>query len=241
MEIRRADVKKLIKKIDKFYDLEVEDQIVVYTYYIVNISGDDYVNEDDIKKCCQAIDLPVPRDIKKKIFSKLIKKKRCVLHGSGIRLAGPESDNFNKKFFKSRIQTKIKGRDLSLFLILDKDINSVSKNLFLDGYYSQSIFEAVKVLEKEIKKKSGVNKIGVGLINHVFNKDNPILSLVDGEELEEVDEREGFRFLFMGTFLGIKNPKSHSIQQLNDPSRALEYLSFISLLLKRIKESKKLA
>ena len=117
-------------------------------------------------------------------------------------------------------------------------IRKVSLELFRNGHYSQAIFEAVKRLEKEIKNKSGVrDKIGVDLVNHVFKKDHPIIKIVDGDEQENIDEREGFRFLYMGAFLGIKNPKSHSIQNLDAPDKALEYLAFLSLLMKRLDES----
>ncbi len=124
-------------------------------------------------------------------------------------------------------------------LKLDPKIINASKKLFDDKHYSQAIFEAIKTLEKESKDKSGIkDRIGVDLVNHVFNKENPIIKIVDGKEQENVDEREGFRFLYMGAFLGIKNPKSHSIQHLDEPDKALEYLSFISLLMKRLDESK---
>lgn len=123
-------------------------------------------------------------------------------------------------------------------LKLHAKIISVSETLFQDGHYSQSIFEAVKILEKEIKNKSKIkDKSGVSLVNHVFNKDNPIIKIVEGNESWQVDEREGFRFLFMGTFLGIKNPKSHDNPNLSDSAKALEYLSFLSLLMKRLDES----
>ncbi len=123
-------------------------------------------------------------------------------------------------------------------LKLHHKVISTSEKLFQDRHYSQAIFEAVKILEKEIKSKSKIrNKIGVDLVNKAFNKDHPIIKIVDGEEQEAIDEREGFRFLYMGAFQGIKNPKSHSIQNLSDPDKALEYLSFISLLMKRLDES----
>ncbi len=123
-------------------------------------------------------------------------------------------------------------------LKLHRKIVTASEKLFRNRHYSQAIFEAVKVLEKEIKTKSGIrNKSGVDLVNHAFKKEHPIIKIVEGEEPENIDEREGFRFLYMGAFSGIKNPKSHSIQNLEDPAKALEYISFLSLLMKRLDES----
>lgn len=123
-------------------------------------------------------------------------------------------------------------------LKLHPKIESASTKLFQNKHYSQAIFEAVKILEKEIKSKSGVrDKSGVSLVNHVFKKDHPIIEIVEGNDSWQVDEREGFRYLFMGTFQGIKNPKSHDNPELQDPYKAVEYLSFISLLMKRLDES----
>lgn len=123
-------------------------------------------------------------------------------------------------------------------LKLHPKIKKACEKLFQNKHYSQAIFEAVKILEQEIKIKSGIrNKIGVDLVNHVFKKEQPIIKIVDGNQQEHVDEREGFRFLYMGVFQGIKNPKSHSIQDLEDQSKALEYISFLSLLMKRLDES----
>lgn len=123
-------------------------------------------------------------------------------------------------------------------LKLHPKIESISAQLFQNKHYSQAIFEAVKILEKEIKTKSGIrDKSGVSLVNHVFNKEHPIIKIIDGDESWQIDEREGFRYLFMGTFLGIKNPKSHDNPELKEPDKALEYLSFISLLMKRLDES----
>ena len=139
---------------------------------------------------------------------------------------------------KGKIQALIQESRFPSELKLHPKVVSVSEKLFQDRHYSQAIFEAVKVLEKEIKTKSKIrNKIGVELVNKAFNKDHLIIKIVEGEEQEQIDEREGFRFLYMGTFLGIKNPKSHDIPNLSDPAQALEYLSFISLLMKRLDES----
>jgi len=123
-------------------------------------------------------------------------------------------------------------------LKLHPKIISASEKLFRDKHYSQAIFEAAKTLEKEIQTKSNIrDRIGVDLVNHAFNKDHPIIKIVEGNELEQKDEREGFRFLYMGAFLGIKNPKSHSMPHLKDPAKAIEYISFFSLLMKRLDES----
>ena len=159
-------------------------------------------------------------------------------HGKGIAVSSPYEAMMRNKMKGVLEEEPILENKIPKVLKLHTKIVSASEKLFHDRHYSQAIFEAVKVLEKEIKSKSGIkNKSGVPLVNKVFNEDHPIIKIVEGDEQEDVDEREGFRFLYMGTIRGIKNPKSHSIQNLSDPTKALEYLSFISLLMKRLDES----
>ena len=123
-------------------------------------------------------------------------------------------------------------------LKLHPKIVKASEKLFNDGHYSSAIFEATKILEKEIKLKSKIkDEIGVKLVNIAFNEKQPVIEIIKGQEQEQIDEREGFRFLYMGVFQGIKNPKSHSIQNLIESDKAIEYLAFISLLMKRLDEA----
>jgi uncharacterized protein (TIGR02391 family) len=121
---------------------------------------------------------------------------------------------------------------------LHPKILSVSQKLFLNGHYSQSIFEAAKLIETEIKKRSKIKKIGEVLANEVFNENHPILKLNNLKTPEEIDEQRGFRYLYAGTFAGIKNPRSHGFDNLNDRKLTVEYLTFLSLLMRKLEKSK---
>lgn len=128
----------------------------------------------------------------------------------------------------------------SSYLNLHPKIIEVTKKLFSDGYYSNAIFDAIIVLEQAIRNKSGVtNKIGVNLMNDVFNYNFPILKLNQGITQEQKDEQQGFMDIFRGIVLGIKNPKSHSIVNLTNSSTAVEYLAFISMLMRKVDASTK--
>lgn len=138
-----------------------------------------------------------------------------------------------------KFEHSVRKKSISFPSVSNK-IRSVSEHSFLNGNYSDSIFKATIVLEKIIKKKSGIDKIGVRLIDQVFDENNPILDIVDGSEMENKDERTGFRYLLKGVFLGIKNPRSHSLREIENPFIASQYLSFIDLLLNIVENSKKL-
>lgn len=122
---------------------------------------------------------------------------------------------------------------------LHKSVIFCSKELFLSGHYSQSIFEACKLLNKRVQEKSEKTELdGKTLMLNVFSVNNPILKLNNNRSRSEKDEQEGFMHLFAGTMHGIRNPKGHEIVNLKDPIRALEYLGFLSLLFRKIDEAK---
>jgi uncharacterized protein (TIGR02391 family) len=118
-------------------------------------------------------------------------------------------------------------------------IRKVTESLFKDGHYSQSIFEAFKKINLEVKSKSKVSdKDGADLMHRVFNENKPILKLNPLKTLSDKDEQYGFKFIFAGSMLGIRNPEAHEIKKQKDPFIALEYISLASLLMKIIEKSK---
>ena len=117
-------------------------------------------------------------------------------------------------------------------------VEKVSERLFLDGHYSQAIFEAYKAVISLVKEKSGRDDLdGQKLMATVFSYENPILRLNSLRTKSEQNEQMGFMFLFMGATVGIRNPKAHDIIDQADQIRALEYLALASLLARRVEES----
>jgi uncharacterized protein (TIGR02391 family) len=127
-------------------------------------------------------------------------------------------------------------------------IKKASRELFKDGHYAQAIFEAYKALINYVKEKSGEKTLdGVDLIGKVFSIKydktlkvikKPVLQLNELRTQEDMDEQKGFMHLYMGAVIGIRNPKAHGIDEQRDPYKTLEYLSFASLLAKRVDEAK---
>lgn len=113
-----------------------------------------------------------------------------------------------------------------------------SKSLFETGHYAQAIFEAFKAVNNFVKEKTGKSLDGKTLMSEVFSERNPVIKLSELRTQSERDEQEGFKFLFMGAMVGIRNPKAHDNVVQTDPYRTLEYLGFASLLMKRTEEGK---
>jgi len=111
-----------------------------------------------------------------------------------------------------------------------------SKSLFETRHYAQAIFEAFKAINNFVKEKTGQSLDGRDLMAKVFREQGPLIKLNKLKTRSERDEQEGFKFLFMGAMVGIRNPKAHDDIAQMDPFRTLEYLGFASLLMKRIEE-----
>lgn len=113
---------------------------------------------------------------------------------------------------------------------LAPEIKKVSIKLFDDSHYSQAVLEALKCLNNFVKNKSGVQGDGKSLMLTVFNEKDPVLKLNQLSTTSEKNEQEGFKFLFAGAMVGIRNPKAHENIVDNDPVKAMEMLALVNLL-----------
>lgn len=109
------------------------------------------------------------------------------------------------------------------------------RKLFDDGYWEQSVFEAFKFIEKEVKRISGIHgKTGYQLMMDAFNENSPKVQLNGLATESEIDEQKGFKFIFSGAATGIRNPRGHEVDIGDTPDEALDYLALASLLLRRL-------
>jgi len=113
------------------------------------------------------------------------------------------------------------------------EIVAVCKSLFETQHYAQAIFEAFKAVESFVKQKTGLSLYGKQLMAQVFSEENPLIKVTEAGKFDK-DVQEGFKFLFMGAIVGIRNPKAHQKVIQKDPFITLEYLGFASFLIKRI-------
>lgn len=66
-------------------------------------------------------------------------------------------------------------------------------------------------------------------MTEVFSKNNPILAFNDLSKQSELDEQQGMMHLFQGAVLAVRNPRGHDFPN-DSHERAMEYISFISML-----------
>ncbi|HTJ67279.1 MAG TPA: TIGR02391 family protein [Actinospica sp.] len=109
------------------------------------------------------------------------------------------------------------------------------RELFDDGHCEQSVFEAFKFVEKEVKRISSLSgKTGYALMMDAFNEAGPKVQLNGLLTESDIDEQKGFKFIFAGAATGIRNPRGHEVDIGDTPDEALDYLALASLLLRRL-------
>ena len=113
----------------------------------------------------------------------------------------------------------------------------IVRDLFDDGHYAQSTFEAFKFIDKVVQGLSGQTETGLKLMMKVFPETSAIIKLTPCTTLSERDEQKGYQFLFAGSVLAIRNPRGHEYAVKDDPDMCLDHLSLSSLLLRRIERA----
>jgi uncharacterized protein (TIGR02391 family) len=116
-------------------------------------------------------------------------------------------------------------------------IQEAARPSFSVGNRAASVFEAFKAIELRVRGLSTSTRSGVALMGDAFDKDPPELALSDLSTQAEVDEQKGFAFIFKGAMLGVRDPKAHALFEHLEERRALDYLAFASLLMRRLDDA----
>jgi uncharacterized protein (TIGR02391 family) len=112
------------------------------------------------------------------------------------------------------------------------------RTLFDDGHFPQATFEAFKYLDKTVEKHSGLlNDTGKDLMMKAFKEDAPKIKLTPLATKSEQNEQEGYKFLFAGGIIAIRNPRGHEHSVVDNPDVCLDHLSFVSMLLRRLEQA----
>lgn len=111
------------------------------------------------------------------------------------------------------------------------------RKLFDDGHGAEATFHAFKYVEKVVQRHTGSSLNGEKLMMAVFNEAGPAVKLNGLANPSEQDEQRGYRFIFSGAIVAIRNPGGHEITLSDDPDVCLDHLAFASLLLRRLERS----
>lgn len=111
------------------------------------------------------------------------------------------------------------------------------RQLFDDAHYSQATFEACKYLDATVKKHAGLDESGKVLMMKALSGVSPLIKLTFMNNTSERNEQEGYKFLFAGTMIAIRNPRGHEYSMDDDVGTCLDHLTLVSHLLRRLEQS----
>jgi uncharacterized protein (TIGR02391 family) len=111
------------------------------------------------------------------------------------------------------------------------------KKLFDDGHFAEATYHAFKFLDKKVEKHSALSDSGFSLMMDAFNSKKPKIQLTPLKTTSEIDEQEGYRFIFAGGVQAIRNPRAHEFAVVDDPDTCLDHLAFVSLLMRRLEQA----
>ena len=115
------------------------------------------------------------------------------------------------------------------------DLPPKVRKLFDNGHWEESVFQAFKFIEQEVKRISGVRgRTGYALMMDAFNESNARIKINSLVTDSEIDEQRGYKSIFAGAAAGIRNPRGHEVDIGDTPDEALDYLALASLLLRRL-------
>jgi uncharacterized protein (TIGR02391 family) len=140
-----------------------------------------------------------------------------------IEHKGPSTPDYEQETFAAPTPTLAN---------LHPTIQSAASSLFATGHYRQALLDAFIAVDNAVQAKSHLTHTGTQLMEVAFSANNPILKIGDSN-----NEQQGFMALFRGAMLAIRNPKAHSLGGTHDQQRALEWLSFASVLMRNLDEA----
>lgn len=111
---------------------------------------------------------------------------------------------------------------------------SVALSLVADGRMSEAVCEALQLVEERVRTLTASDDSGHTLMESVFGARVPQLDITTTTGQTAEDEREGFRLLFEGAMLGLRNPHGTGRADFSASDEALECLAVASMLMRRL-------
>lgn len=138
---------------------------------------------------------------------------------------------------KHAIENSKRQATIGFEALLHPIIQQAGLGQYRNGHYRDAVLNSIIAIFDLIRDRTGLQQDGAGLVTEAFAIDRARLVLSDLETVSGRNDQVGFMQIIQGTYLGIRNPKAHSLQHDLDERKAAEYLVLASLLARRIAEA----
>lgn len=133
---------------------------------------------------------------------------------------------------------QIKNEKLSFYDLLHPEIQRHALHHFINGHLREAVLNSVMAITEMIRSRTNSTLDGQQLANETFSSDRPRLIFSEIETESGKSDQKGFMQIFAGMYVGIRNPKAHTLTHNLNQTTAAQYLIFASLLARRIDEAK---
>ena len=127
--------------------------------------------------------------------------------------------------------------------LIHPKIESVSKQLFLNGHYANAAEDAFIEINDRVKKlyktlNPTATKIpdGDAAMTTVFSPNNPMLKVCDISTDTGMNEQKGLMFMLQGAMSALRNPKAHSNITISKDD-AIRRIMYASMLMYKIDDA----
>jgi uncharacterized protein (TIGR02391 family) len=121
--------------------------------------------------------------------------------------------------------------------LLHPIVLQVGLPLYRSGHYREAVLNSITAIFDLIRDRTGLQQDGANLVTEAFAMERARLVLSELQTESGRNDQKGFMQIMQGMYLGIRNPKAHSLQHDLDEKKAAEYLVFASLIVRRVAEA----
>lgn len=175
-----------------------------------------------------------PKELDKdllKDLKRLVKKGDYGCYREIIDAALPKIEDAVDTYFSSQPLADI---TTSILDLLHPAVVAASHTSFRAGRYRDAVFNAQLAVFDLLRQRTGLDKDGADLVGMSLSLADPYLVLSSLETDSGRNEQKGYIQILQGAYLGIRNPKAHSLQVEADQQAAAQHMVFASLLCRRI-------
>jgi uncharacterized protein (TIGR02391 family) len=126
----------------------------------------------------------------------------------------------------------------SFWPLMNQAVAEEAMPRFNAGLYADAVEAALKVVSREVRKKTGLTDDGAPLMLRAFSPNNPQLVFDDPMPGTKDSLQQGYMQIFAGTMTGVRNPKAHGLVDI-DARRCIHFLFLASLLADKIEEAQR--
>jgi uncharacterized protein (TIGR02391 family) len=109
---------------------------------------------------------------------------------------------------------------------------------YMNGHYRDAVLNSIVAIFDLLRNRTKLDLDGAALATQALSLEKPLLILSELDSDSGRNDQKGFMQILVGAYLGIRNPKAHSLNHDLDAEKAAQYLVFASLLARRVDESK---